>query len=158
MRICLICPPGGHLDEFISVFDAFKGHDVFAVISGAETTGKLIGMRRIYYFENPQRPIFLVFYIFSLIFNCVRLILPCIKILIEERPDVIMGCSGEATIIMSYLGKLMGVRLIFLESLTRVHDISISGKLVLDIADLLLVQWSSLTQRYKKAKYWGKVI
>jgi len=158
MRICLTSPPGGHLDQLMSIMDAFKGHNIFFATNHAETGGKLIDIQRIYYFKNPPKPSLLVVYIFSLIFYWVHLILPCIKILIEEKPDVIIGCGGEITLVMSYLGKLMGVRVIFIESLTRVHNISISGKLVFNISDLFLVQWRSLAHKYKKVKYWGKII
>lgn len=149
MRICLICPPGGHLDELISIMDAFNGHDVFFVTRHAETSGKIIGIRKIHYVKNPPIP--------SLLY-CIYLILPCIRILVDEKPDVIMGCGGEENLVMSYLGKLIGVKVIYIESLTRVHKLSISGKFILNIADLFLVQWRGLTHRYKNAKYWGKVI
>lgn len=158
MRICLTSPPGGHLDQLMSIKDAFKGNDVFYVTSSAGTSGKLIGIRKIYHVKNQPKSNSLYIYIFSLILYCIYLILPCIRILCEEKPDVIIGCGGEITLIMSYLGKVIGIKVIFLETLTRVHDLSISDKLVLNIADLFLVQWRGLADRYKKAKYWGKVI
>lgn len=157
MRICLTCPPGGHLDELMSIMDAFKGHDLFIVTRHARTSGKLKGIQRIYYVKNLPKPSLLGIYISSL-FYCVYILLPCIKILFDERPDVIMGCGGEENLIMSYLGKIMGVRVIYIESLARVNDLSISGKFILNIADLFLVQWRGLAHRYKNAQYWGKVI
>lgn len=158
MRICLTCPPGGHLDQLMSIKEAFKGNDVFFVTSSSETSGKLIDIRKIYYVKNQPKSDSFYIYMFSLIFYCISLILPCVRILCEEKPDVIIGCGGETTLIMSHLGKLMGIKIIFLETLTRVHDLSISDKLVLNIADLFLVQWKGLADRYKKTKYWGKVI
>ncbi|GAH74586.1 unnamed protein product [marine sediment metagenome] len=158
MKICLICPPGGHLDQLMSIKDAFKDQDIFFVTYSSETSGKLIDIRKIYYVKNPPKPNLLSVYIFYLIVYCIYLTLPFIKILYEEKPDVIIGCGGSVTLIMSYLGKLIGIKVIYLGSLTRVHNLSISDKLVLNISDLFLVQWKGLADRYKKTKYWGKVI
>ena len=142
----------------MNIREAFNGNNIFLVTNPSEIKGRLIDIQKIYYIKNPPKPIGLGLDIFSLIFNCFQLILPCIKILFEEKPDLIIGCGGEPTLIMSYLGKLTGVRVIFLESLTRVYDLSPCGKLVHNIADLFLVQWKGLAHRYKKTNYWGKVV
>jgi beta-1,4-N-acetylglucosaminyltransferase len=49
-------------------------------------------------------------------------------------------------------------KIVFVESTTRVHGLSLSGKLLHPIADLFLVQWESLAKYYKRAKYVGFVI
>ncbi|MCK5494657.1 MAG: capsular biosynthesis protein, partial [Candidatus Omnitrophica bacterium] len=83
-----------------------------------------------------------------------------IKILIKERPDVIISTGGgEIAVPFSYIGKLLGAKVIFIETLARITAPSGGGKLVYPVADLFLVQWESLLQKYgNKAKYWGKII
>ncbi|GAG58833.1 unnamed protein product, partial [marine sediment metagenome] len=145
-------------DQLMNIREAFKGNNLILVTNQSEIKGRLIDIQKIYYVKNPPKPIGFGLDIFSLIFNCIRIILPCIKILYKEKPDIIIGCGGEPTLIMSYLGKLTGVRVIFIESLTRIHDLSPCGKLVIYITDLFLVQWKGLAHKYKKASYWGKVV
>ncbi len=82
----------------------------------------------------------------------------CIKVLVRERPAIIISTGGGATIPLSYLGKLMGKHIIFIESLTRVNALSGTGKFLYPIADLFLVQWETLQRNYPKSKYWGRVI
>ena len=87
-------------------------------------------------------------------------LIKAVKILLKEKPDVIISTGGgEIAVPFCYIGKVLGAKVIFIETLTRLTTPSGGGKLVYPIADLFLVQWESLLNRYgKKAKYWGKVI
>jgi len=59
---------------------------------------------------------------------------------------------------MSYLGGFLGKKIVFIESLSRVKNPSLTGKFLYPISDLFLVQWKSLLKKYgSKAKYGGKV-
>ena len=161
MKICLTCAPGGHLNQLMNIMDAFEGHDIFFVTVKAETTEDLKKIAKTYYTKDAPKPIEIIrirMYTFTLALFYLHLILPCIKILLRERPDVIIGNGGSATLWLSYLGKLMGAKIVYMESLSRIHDLSGTGKLIYYIADLFLVQWESLIEKYNKAKYWGKVI
>lgn len=159
MKICLTCAAGGHYDELMSLFDAFSRHEFFFVTVPSEKTKGLSNHTKSYYVRNGPNPtrfqkinsLILAVYYFYLIF-------PCLIIFIRERPDVIVGSGGEATLHLSYFGKLLGSKVIYIESLARIHELSGTGKLVYHIADLFLVQWECLTKDYKKALYWGQVL
>ena len=43
------------------------------------------------------------------------------------------------------------------ESIARVRTLSLSGRLLLHVADHFLVQWPQLTQRYPKARFIGRL-
>jgi len=90
----------------------------------------------------------------------IKSIIKVTQILLRERPDVILSTGGgEIAVPFCYIGKVLGAKVIFIETLTRVTTPSGGGKCVYPIADLFLVQWESLLKRYgTKAKYWGKVI
>jgi hypothetical protein len=53
---------------------------------------------------------------------------------------------------------MLGAKVIWLDSITNVRDLSMSGRMVRRIADLFLVQWPELAARYKNAEYIGTVI
>jgi len=90
----------------------------------------------------------------------VKTILNAVKILIKEKPDVIISTGGgDIAVPFCYIGKVLGAKVIFIESLSRITTASAGGRFVYPIADLFLVQWESLLKKYgNKAKYWGKVI
>lgn len=158
MKICLECAEGGHLDEMLSIIDAFEGHDIFFVTTKAKTTEDLGKVTKVYYVREQYQPksrfhtfLFELYYLIKLTFLSA-------KILIREKTQVIVSIGGGATIPLCYLGKILGVKVIYITSLARVHELPFTGKIVYPIADLFLVQWKSLSEKYKKAKYWGKVI
>mmetsp|Transcript_22491 Transcript_22491/g.55457 ORF Transcript_22491/g.55457 Transcript_22491/m.55457 type:complete len:204 (+) Transcript_22491:39-650(+) len=83
---------------------------------------------------------------------------------LKERPDCVM-CNGPGTCVpVAYAAVLMRVILLrrckiaFVESIARVHGLSLSGKLLYPVADRFLVQWEDLVQKYPRAKYVGFVI
>jgi beta-1,4-N-acetylglucosaminyltransferase len=55
--------------------------------------------------------------------------------------------------------RLMGCSLIYIESIARVHRLSLSGKILyhLRLSDSLLVQWPELQAKYPRAHYAGRV-
>lgn len=153
MKICLECGEGGHLDEMLNIIKAFEGHELFFVVVKAETTKDLKKMAKVYYLRD-RVGLKLIYVLINMI-----LITPfCLKILLIEKPKVIVSTGGDATLPLAYIGKLLGIKIIYVESLARVNDLSGTGKLIYPIADLFLVQWECLLKRRKRAKYWGKVI
>jgi len=130
--------------------DAFKGHDDFLVTYNSEAT-KNIENAYLIKFEgwDLKGKILLVKYIIK-----------AFRILIKEKPDVIISTGGgEIAVPFCYVGKVLGAKVIFIETLSRITTPSRGGQLVYPIADLFLVQWESLLKKYgAKAKYWGKVI
>ena len=90
----------------------------------------------------------------------IKTLIKAVKILIREKPDVIISTGGgEIAVPFCYIVKVLGAKVIFIETLARMTTPSGGGRFVYPIADLFLVQWESLLEVYgSKAKYWGKVI
>lgn len=90
------------------------------------------------------------------IFGTFAMIFQSIWILIKARPIAIISCGTSSAVPISYLGKLMGAKVIFIESWSRVYDQSLSGRLIYPIADLFFVQWKKMKALYPKAIYAGR--
>ena len=64
------------------------------------------------------------------------------------------GLNPEAVI-----GALaLGAKVVWIDSITNVERISLSGRMVRYVADLFLVQWPELAGRYKKVEYVGALV
>jgi len=150
MKICLAFSPGGHFTEMRKIMDAFKGHDIIYVTIKLKTTENL---PRVYFVTDT----FSTTRIFML-FKMIVITIQSLKIILKEKPKVIISSGADVTIPICYLGKLFGKKILYIESLCRINDISPSGKIIYPIADIFLVQWEKLTKKYSKAKYWGTVI
>ena len=154
MKICLACTHGGHLAQMMRLLDAFEGHNYFFVTYKSEVTKNL---KNAYFldFEEKGLKAKIIFKIML-----IKTAIKAVKILIKEKPDVIISTGGgEIAVPFCYIGKVFGAKVIFIESLSRITAASAGGRFVYPIADLFLVQWESLLEKYgSKAKYWGKVI
>ncbi|EGV60866.1 Alg14-domain-containing protein [Yamadazyma tenuis ATCC 10573] len=83
---------------------------------------------------------------------------------LPQLPDVLL-VNGPGTSVpiayMLFLFRFLGVgntRIVYIESLARVNDLSLSGKLLLPITDRFIVQWPAVANRYKRAEYYGVLI
>jgi len=150
MKICLACSPGGHLTELRELMEAFSGYDPFYVTIRTRSTEDLDPS---YYVPDSYGATGL-----HMLLNMVRITIQSARILLRERPDAILSTGADVTIPLCYLGKLMGSKVIFIESVCRVDDLSPTGKILYPISDLFLVQWETLARKYRKAQYWGGLL
>ena len=77
------------------------------------------------------------------------------RILAKEKPTHIISFGAMCTVPVCIIGKLMNIQVIYVESYTRLKDLSLSGKIIYPFADLFVVQWKQLVQKYPKAVFGG---
>lgn len=146
-KIGLICSPGGHLVEVLQLLDAFQDSPLFFLTYKEKAT---LNLGNTYYVANFARsPLNLIVGIIKIFF-----------IFLRERPTILFSTGAELAIPSFYIGKLLfRTKLIYLECSAQVYRPSLTGRWVYPIADLFLVQWTSLLQHYgSKAKYVGGLI
>lgn len=156
MKVCILCSPGGHMTQALSVLKAFDGQSLFLMTNKFPTVDGFMhkDIKKIYYLK------FFGFGFFKTILTCLYNSLLCVKIFIREKPSVIFSTGSDITIPAFYLGKyLFRCKLIYLESLTRVRTPSFNARAVYRITDLFLVQWESLLSKFgNKAKFAGRIL
>jgi len=94
---------------------------------------------------------------FIKIVRTLRTIFQATIALIKDNPHVVITAGPGVGAIFSYMGKLLGKKVIFIESWSRVYSKSDSGKLVYPIADLFFVQWKEMEKVYPNAIYAGRL-
>jgi UDP-N-acetylglucosamine:LPS N-acetylglucosamine transferase len=77
-------------------------------------------------------------------FRLLRQLLGIVIILIRERPDVIISTGAAAGFFALKIGKLMGARTIWVDSIANAGAMSLSGQKAGGCADLWLTQWEHL--------------
>lgn len=82
-----------------------------------------------------------------------------LRALWRERPAVIVSTGSEIAIPFFYLGRMLGIKTLYVESCCRVRTPSGTGRLVYPVADRFFVQWESLLERFgPKAEFGGRVL
>ena len=80
------------------------------------------------------------------------------------RPELVL-CNGPGTCLplclAVYLMRFFGLssaRVVYVESVCRVEQLSLTGRLLYHTADRLVVQWPQLKRQYPAAHYLGRVV
>lgn len=79
------------------------------------------------------------------------------RVVRREKPDAILSTGAALAFPFFLVGKLLGKRLIYVESLTWTEGLSLTGRLVYPLADSLFVQWPNAARR-KRTRYAGGLI
>lgn len=65
-------------------------------------------------------------------------------VMLRERPDVVITSGAAPGLVALVLGKCVGARTVWLDSIANVETLSMSGQRALRFADLHLTQWPHL--------------
>ena len=80
-----------------------------------------------------------------------------IRIYLKEKPDVVICTGVLAMIPICLLAKMLGKKLVYIESFAKVTSATLTGKLLYRFADQFYVQWESMLEIYPKAIYVGGI-
>ena len=85
-------------------------------------------------------------------------------ILTKPLADAVL-CNGPGTCVFICMAALIPrffgvkyIRIIYVESFARVTELSLSGKILVYLADRFFVQWPELAKRYPKSEYFGILV
>ena len=150
-KICFAASSGGHLEQIMMLKPLMdKYPDSFIVTEKTPYAPNLKGERVIYIKQVNRRE---WQFPFLFLWDTVS----AIKILVREKPDVIISTGVLAVVPLCVLGKLFGKKLIYIESFAKVTSATISGKLLYKYADRFYVQWKSMLDIFPEATYIGGI-
>ncbi len=148
-KVCMAASSGGHLTQILKVTDCFENYEKILVTTSEVVKDKLLEIGDVYCIgeSNHDHPI-----------KCLKVMIHCLKILIKERPGIIISTGAAGGCMMCLLGKVCGAKVIWIDSITNVKRLSLSGRIVRNFADLFLVQWPELSEKYKRTEYAGCLV
>ena len=79
------------------------------------------------------------------------------KLLHKEKPDLIISSGAAIAVPFFYIGKLLGVNLIYIEVFDRIDKPTLTGRIVYPITDKFIVQWNEQKKVYPKAINLGSI-
>jgi len=72
------------------------------------------------------------------------------------KPKVVISAGAGISVPLCLVAKLYGAKFIHIENKAKVYSKTISGRLVQQLADMIIVQWPEMVDVYKgKASYFG---
>ena len=79
-------------------------------------------------------------------------------VLLRVRPTAILTTGPAIAVPVSIVGKLLGARVVFVETGSRIQTLSLTGRIMYQWADLFFVQWPQLAKGLPRAIYAGRLV
>lgn len=143
-----MCSPGGHLLEMLALETAWGGLPHTWITYEAPDVEHLLDEHEVVLMHGPTN---------RNIKNLLKNIPLAWRVLRRHQPDVVLSTGAGLALPFFLVGKLMGKRLVYVESFARVKGISLTGRLVYPLCDSFFVQWPGAC-RHKRAQYVGSVL
>lgn len=147
-RILAVASAGGHWIQLARLSEAFADSDTLYVTTVAGETA-----------PSGDRPVAKV--IDGSRDEPLRIALASLQIaflLLRFRPHAVITTGAAPGYVALRLGKLLGCRTVWLDSIANAEEISMSGRLIRPYADLWLTQWEDLSRKTAGLKYWGRIL
>ncbi len=149
MKLLLACTSGGHFATMRSLKPFWNAHERVWVTDCKGDTQVLDDQHEAVYWLPYQGPRDWC----ALVKN-----LPAtFQLLSHERPDMVVSTGASISINFAIVARLLGIKFMYVESISRAQELSLSGKLVYWLAHEFYVQWPGLCKRYPRAIYRGMV-
>ncbi len=146
-KVCLACSAGGHLSEMLQLKDFYSRYEHFFITFRRTDTESLAGKEIVSFAERPGRnPL-----------ATAKCFLQCLLTINREKPDLVVSTGADLGIIACIAGKLLGRKIVFIESFCRPLKPGVSGRIAYLFVDLFIYQWEELRKFYPRGIYGGSV-
>jgi hypothetical protein len=81
-----------------------------------------------------------------------------LRVIWRERPDAIVTTGAMPMAIMCVWGRLAGAKIAWIDCLSQVDTLSLSGRVTRRLAHLTLTQWPEVATRFRRVEYAGEVL
>ena len=151
-RVLFIASAGGHLSELLSLKSMMNDYESFLMTEKTKSSqaltsfyGKRLGFLIYGTMAHPFS------YPFKLLGNCFISLYYYLKF----RPQVVITTGVQSAGPMCCIAKIMGSKVIYIESFANIETKTASGRIIYYFADHFIVQWESMQKLYPKATFGG---
>lgn len=145
-KVLAVASRGGHWVQLLRLRPAFAEYDVTYVSTDAEYKTMVEGSKFRIVLEATRKSRLRI----------AALAIQMLWILIQERPQVVITTGAAPGYFAVRLGKLLGIKTLWLDSIANAEELSLSGQLASKHTNKVLTQWSHLAS--ETIEYHGAVI
>jgi beta-1,4-N-acetylglucosaminyltransferase len=146
--VLLVCSSGGHLLQLHSLRDAWDGMSrVWVSFDKTDVRSLLEGERVVFAFGPTNRNLK----------NFLRNIALALRVVLRVRPKALVTTGAGVAVPFAWIAYLCRAKVVYVESLTRIEDVSLSCKLIRPVASRVYVQWPETTNVVRGSRFVGNV-
>jgi beta-1,4-N-acetylglucosaminyltransferase len=146
--VILVCSSGGHLQEMLALEPVWSAYSRVWVTFDKSDARSLLRDERVVYAYSPTN---------RNVKNLLRNHVLAWRTLRVVGPRVLLTTGAGVAVPFAWVGRLLRVRIVYVESFARITGPSLTGRLVAPIAHRAYVQWPEMEGRLAKARYVGNV-
>lgn len=147
--VLLVASSGGHLLQLVALSEAWQGlSHLWITFDKSDARSLLQDEDHVVYAYGPTN---------RSLKNLVRNTVLALKVVTRVRPAVVLTTGAGVAVPFAWVGRLFGARVVYVESLTRIERLSLSGRAIAPVAHRLYVQWPELESEVRRARYVGSV-
>lgn len=152
IRICAGASAGGHMNQLLKLLEhteSWPEQPSFYLTTLDVLASKLSERGHVYVVGecNRHHP-----------FRALQTFIRCIGIAYKERPDVVVTTGSMPLALFCLISKIMGARIVWIDSIANIDRYSMSGRFTRKFADLFLTQWPELAENDDKAECAGAIL
>ena len=155
--VLVILGSGGHTAEMLALVDRLgpKYRYVFLVSEDDEVSAKKVKRRMVVKLRRPTKR---GWGLLKTIGSVLTSLMQSRKLVATTRFDMMIGCGPGICVFPMYFAHRKGRKVVFIETISRVHTFSRTGRMIYRFADAFYVQWKEQLSRYPKAVYAGRLL
>lgn len=152
LKICVGASAGGHMNQLLNLLGAstnWPQRPSFYVTTLPQLAEKLetYGVTYVIGECNRLHPLMTIV-----------VFVKALKLVFSERPDVVITTGSLPLAMVCLAAKMLGAKIVWIDSIANVEKFSMSGAMVRRFADLFLTQWPELAKKYKNTEYVGTLL
>lgn len=150
--VMFIASTGGHLEELLQLSPMFEKYDYHLVTEKTKSNEYLKDTykEKISYLVYGTKH-HMLSYPFKLLFNSFK----SLFIYIKYCPDYIITTGTHTAGPMCCIGKILGSKIIYIETFANMVTKTSTGKLIYPFSDKFIVQWDSMKKIYPDSEVGG---
>lgn len=135
--LLIVCSTGGHLLQMQELREAWEPFERLWVTFDKSDSRSLLRDERVLHAFGPTN---------RNIPNLLRNLRLAFGVLRRERPSAILTTGAGVAVPFAWIGKLLGIPTVYVESVTRIEGLSLSGRMIAPVARRLYAQWPELAE------------
>ena len=157
MKLLIVLGEGGHSKEMLTLVDMLGDDLEYGYLLTQDDEVSEAKINRPGPIYRVRRPRDKVHHPFLDALKTLQCGWQSLRILARFRPDAVLSSGPAVAIPVSVVARLLGSQVLFVETGSRVTALSTTGRLMLRVAHLFIVQWPDLRERHPQAVYAGRL-
>lgn len=154
MKILFTSSTGGHLEQLkvlVNELTFEKEIERYVLIEKSPFENKFKNANDVFYLIQQDRKDKLF------LFKFIKNIFTAFHVLRKIKPDFLISTGAGATLPVIVLSKLFGTKVIYIESLAKINNLTITGRISSKFTNRFYVQWNELSHKIPNTYYKGRL-